>query len=311
MENTGNILFEDNIPQWYVAFGDHWVGPLTASDVYQKVVDQEITFAHYVWKPGQADWRRICDIKTFQSAVPQLPQKDVQHQVEEAAKPAVKQVAGRRSAGTRQPGPPVTPPREERMWFLYYNESQFGPFTTEEIKRYLRIGKIHGRVFAWKNELPDWVRLENIETFSEAVAASVDARKKAKNSVPPKAPKSDQRDQNLEGFKPEQEKLDQRAAPRRPLVAKIVMAHNEAVSVGICRDISVGGLQVLTDKLPGTTGQKVKMNVSDAAGKIQSFVAEGVIARVLEDRRGFSFRFEKLSDSARRAIEAYIHAEGA
>jgi hypothetical protein len=39
---------------------------------------------------------------------------------------------------------------------------------------------------------------------------------------------------------------------------------------------------------------------------LNPFVAEGVIVRVLEDGRGFSFRFEGLSRESQEAIERYI-----
>jgi UDP-N-acetylenolpyruvoylglucosamine reductase len=90
------------------------------------------------------------------------------------------------------------------------------------------------------------------------------------------------------------------------------MANEQSVIVGVCRDISIGGLQVLTEKIPGSVGAKIKMNISpsaDAFGKaIAPFVAEGVIVRILEDGRGFSFRFEKLPEKSRQAIESYIES---
>jgi hypothetical protein len=96
------------------------------------------------------------------------------------------------------------------------------------------------------------------------------------------------------------------------MVAQILMSDEQTVIVGICRDISIGGLQVLTDRAPAPVGSKLKMNISpsgDGSGKgFQPFVAEGVVVRVLEDGRGFSFRFSKLSDAARRSVEDYIES---
>ena len=296
MENTSKILFPDDAPQWYVALGDRWEGPLTSADVYEKVIAQEFTLAHFVWKPGQADWKRICDVKTFQLAVPSLPEKDVRSEVKEASKPIVKQAA-RRGPGTpppapgKKPAPDVSP--EERIWFLFYNDSQYGPFSDGEIVGALKSGKIHPRVHIWKEGMDDWDRIERVEAFAEAAAAT------AKKAGPPKPPKTHKT--------PSAPKPDLRTAPRKPLVAKIMMAHGASLHSGICRDISIGGLQVLTDQIPGPVGSRVKMNVS-APGGLAPFVAEGVVVRVLEDRRGFSFRFERLADDSKRAIENYINA---
>ena len=80
--------------------------------------------------------------------------------------------------------------------------------------------------------------------------------------------------------------------------------------IAVCRDISIGGMQVLTDRVPGPVGSKLKLNVSPGdPSKVKGFVAEGEIVRVLEDGRGFSFRFRKITEEARRTIEKYITEE--
>jgi hypothetical protein len=302
MENTGKVLFEDDTPQWYVALGSRWIGPLSAEDVYLKVVAQEISWAHYVWCPGQSDWKRICDTPTFQSAVPTVPAKNLKEAVKEASKPEIRSAGkdGAKKAGA----PPPKPRAEERSWFLYYNDSQFGPFSGEEISRFLRVGKIHGRVHIWQDGMADWKRLEELDQFEEDVAEAKLVREMRKSGAPktPSVPS------------PQAESVrEQRKAPRRPIVAKIYVANSEVLTVAVCRDISIGGMQVLTDRIPGEPGSRIKMNVSPAgdpsaqdAKAIDPFVAEGVIVRILEDGRGFSFRFDRLPDSSRRAIEDYL-----
>lgn len=287
MENTDKIFFKDEKPQWYIAQGTKHVGPMTAADVHARIVAKEITTADYVWKPGQKAWQRICDTKEFEVIAPKAPPKSVP-QLAKETKAAPSKTASKK--GPSEPYPLVelegisskADPKKP-CWFLYYNESQFGPFSQEEILRFMSIGKIHGRVHAWKDGLAGWQRLE-------AVAEFKDAAKKAQ----PKA----------SGPK------DKRSAPRQPLVAKILLANTDTVIVGICRDISVGGMQVLTDQVPGAVGAKIKLNVSpagEAQGKpIEPFVASGEIVRILEDGRGFSFRFERLPESSKQVIERYL-----
>jgi hypothetical protein len=287
MENSGKIFFEDDGPHWFVASGDHWLGPLSAADVYAQILAGKLTWAHFVWRTGQKSWTRVCDTLTFQVAVPQLPGQDVLAKLKQAATPEVKPAAKGRG------GPPPTPKdaEQEKPWFLFYADSQYGPFSQEEVERFLQAGRIHSRVHIWKDGMGGWERLENISTFKSAVAQA-----RPQLGVPEDTATRIQR--------------EQRSAPRAPLVAKIILASDENVSVAICRDISVGGMQVLTDRIPGPVGSKVKLNVSSTenTGKLplDPFVAEGVVVRILEDRRGFSFRFDKLPESARKAIEAYI-----
>ena len=317
MENTGKVLFENDQPQWYIALGERWMGPLSAADVYQKILASEITWAHFVWKTGQPDWKRICDVKTFQAAVPTLPAKTMQQEVKDASKPNIvaTQRSTTRAAAQRKVAPAVSVDASEgRIWFLFYNESQYGPFSSEEISRFLQVGKIHGRVHIWRDGLADWARLETIERFAGDVAESKRVRDQKKTATPPAAPGGAK---PTKVSKQEAKAEEQRRAPRMPLVAKILMANQQDVMVAVCRDISIGGMQVLTDQIPGKSGDRIKLNVSPAgrgsSGEgtdIEAFVAEGVIVRILEDGRGFSFRFDRLPDSSRKAIEKYIQIAG-
>lgn len=289
MENTHQVLFEDDSPKWYVALGDKWVGPLSASDVYARVEKQELTMAHFVWTPGQANWQRVCDTKAFQVVVPGLPGKNVKAQVEEASKPVVRPAAKRGQKVAELP--PIAP--EEREWFLYYNDSQFGPFTKSEIQNFLDSGRIHSQVHAWKDGLAGWELISKIAELAPTGAAQAAP---AKAKTPPSAPNKAK---------------ENRSAPRTAMVAKIMIAAEDSVLVGICRDVSVGGMQVLAEHVPGQVGTKLKINVSPTSKTdraFSAFTAQGTIVRVLEDGRGFSFRFEQLSASAKRAIESYIEA---
>jgi hypothetical protein len=264
---------------------------MSASDIYEKVANHQITLAHYAWKKGQPDWKRICDIKTFQTLSPHQPQKAGQKQFQS-------EVAAARVASSRKTAAPSRLSRassgvnsgEGRIWYLCQNQSQLGPFSVEEISRFLKTGKIQGRTHGWRNGMKNWERLERLPEFKRLADSPDDQRTD---------PKENQRE-------------DQRNHPRRPLVAKILMSDQETVIVGVCRDISIGGLQVLTDTVPGDIGTKIKMNISpssnDTGNPIEPFVAEGVVVRILEDGRGFSFRFNKLADRARQAIESYIES---
>ncbi|MDR3608755.1 MAG: GYF domain-containing protein [Oligoflexia bacterium] len=297
MENTGKVLFKDESPQWFVALGNNWIGPLPASDVYQKIVAQEISWAHYVWRKGQRNWVRICDTPEFQAAAPSAPGARIKSEVTERSQSSA---ALTRKAVIR-PAPPkreATGPEDDpnaKIWYLHWNDTQYGPFSTFEIEQMIAAGRINGSHYLWKEKMTKWERIEKLATFA--------AHLKTASPKMPEAPSS--------------ARANKRHTPRKPLLAKIYLAHEDALLTGVCRDISIGGMQVLTDRVPASVGAKIKLNVSPAdseksstakATNFKPFVAEGVIVRVLEDGRGFSFRFDKISDAAKRSIEAYIQA---
>lgn len=314
MENTGKVFFEnDGAPQWYLAVSEKWVGPMTAQDVYEKILKQEISWAHFVWRKGQANWQRICDVPTFQAAVPGQP-KGMPSQTPGASTAGAAKAAKKEAASTWQEA-------NKRIWFLYYNDSQFGPFTEEEIRRFLNLGKIHGRVHAWKEGMNGWNRIEKIGGFEIEISEADRIRQEKKaGKADVKAPKAPSNGEESDPA-PQAKYKDQRKTPRRPLLARIVLAHQDEVIVGVCRDVSIGGMQVLTAKIPGLPGSRIKLNVSPAGDAapanpkskkkagLKPFVAEGMIVRLLEDGRGFSFRFEKLPPESKEVIEKYIAAE--
>src|SRR5690349_8051911 len=122
MENSDKIFFEDDSQCWYIALGERWMGPLKASEVYNKIQKRQLTWAHFVWRKGQSQWKRICDVKPFQGFVPQQPS----HKPQVRTKTATQEV--------KRPQP------EPKIWYLYYNETQYGPFSHNELAHFLHIG---------------------------------------------------------------------------------------------------------------------------------------------------------------------------
>jgi len=270
MENSSHLLFGDDASEWYVALGERWIGPMKASEIYERIQTNQLSWAHFVWKKGQSEWKRICDTKAFQAAGPHQPAKAVQKEVQKTV------------VSHSKPAPQVEAV-PQKIWFLYVNDAQTGPFSVVEVKHLLTTERITLQTHAWTQGMKGWERVGQIEQFQVA-----GAKPSAKQTA----------------------LADKRQAPRRPLIAKIMMTDEQSVIVGVCRDISIGGLQVLTDRVPGKMGTRLKMNISTSSNEsgtpIEPFVAEGVIVRLLEDGRGFSFRFEKLSERAKHSIETYF-----
>ena len=98
---------------------------------------------------------------------------------------------------------------------------------------------------------------------------------------------------------------DRRKNKRKPFVARMFYHNDSIVYEGVCRDISVGGLQVLVDGFPGKIGDEISLNVHPE-NTDHSFVAGGKIVRILDGDQGFSLRFIGLTNEAKESIEAYL-----
>lgn len=330
MENTDQLQFEDEDgPKWYLAEGEAFLGPSTAQELYAKIIAGEVSWAHFAWKRGMSNWRRICEVEPFSNLVPAEPSKEILKEVRDASKLIEKGL----NPKSKSPPPAI------KEWFLYFNESQFGPFDHDEVVRLLHTGKINDRVHAWRQGMDHWKRLKELESFKADIKNEEKTNPKfamtPKSGTKPSihksgkpnektaeitAGKTSDRGHEKKAGKRSDQRIERRVSPRQPLVARIFASNSARVSSGICRDISVGGMQVLTDHVPGEVGTKLRLNitpsqvktetfagqVSKKKSKLTPFVAEGIIIRILEDRRGFSFRFTRLSDDAVKSISEYV-----
>lgn len=310
MENTSPFLFDNIDEKFFLALKGRAVGPLTAQEVYDKIKAGEIGLLHYFWRDGWNDWKRVCDDREFTVLIPQKPTTASISHIRE-------KLEGKKKKST----PPTAGDGEIKNYYLYFNSSQYGPFSKHELVHVMKSHKLGRSAYLWMPGWPNWKRLSEIEEFSSFMMPAepppeLSEPRVFKKNARGKTGKIERTKESIEptigarmNSKAGIDASDKRGAPRRPLVARLFLHNDKDVIVAVCRDISIGGMQVLTDRVPGPVGSLIKLNVSPGdPGKVKGFVAEGEIVRVLEDGRGFSFRFRKITDEARRAIEKYINS---
>ncbi len=182
--------------------------------------------------------------------------------------------------------PPPAVQAEKPEWFVFYSDQQSGPYLKSEVEKWIlekgSEGKLNAdQAWVWKEGQSGW------EKLSDHFKVKVTTQTQAALSV-----------------------AEKRAFPRKPLSADVYVTDQKRLANGICRDVSIGGMQVLVSPLPSDLDQEIALHVNPPSdSKIKPFVAKGKVVRVLEDRRGFSFRFTELSHEARTSIDAYIQSQ--
>ena len=256
----------DTSLKWYTYINARPAGPLSAKEIVQKIQSGELNFGSHVWKDGYQGWTRLYDVIDFKPLLPAEPPASLIAEIQKSFQ------------GTP---PPLSPRQKEelRTWFIYLEDSNYGPVSDIEVVRMFELGQVNGATYMWKKGFSDWQQAATIPDWSQQIGAL----------------------KNTEAKLPS----DKRSAPRKPFEAKVLLTDGKEVGWAVCRDISVGGMQVLMDRSPGQVGTILKLNVN-SHGPIPSFACEGTIVRILEDGRGFSFRFSALSAEAKSAIEKYI-----
>lgn len=283
MENTGKLLFDHQNEKYFIVLQGKAVGPMSAQEVYEKLQSHQIQLIDFFWQEGWSDWKRICDEKEFNVLLPAKPTIQSIEQIKAHQKQKKEAQAQALKAASVQ-------------YYLYFNKTQSGPFSSSELMHIFKSGRVNDSAYVWAAGWPNWKRSTEVEEFRHLL-----------NTTPPTPPMPSFEAQQKISVTQNAESQEKRMAPRRPLVARLFLHNDQDVIIAICRDISIGGMQVLTDRIPGTVGSTIKLNVSPGdPNQVKGFVAEGEIVRILEDGRGFSFRFTKISDEAQKAIKNYI-----
>ena len=159
-------------------------------------------------------------------------------------------------------------------------ETLYGPYSMDVVVKLYKGNRINGRSYIWASGMKNWSILAEMSIFEEWFGERP----------------------------PEIEEIERRSSGRRPFIARMLFHNNDRLYEGVCRDISLGGMQILVSGYPAQLGENISFNAHPDNSEYH-FVASGEVVRVLEGDQGFSFRFTKLNDEAKSAIVKYINGE--
>lgn len=258
---------------WYYVQGSERVGPVEQSDLKALVLQGVLGSDSYVWRKGFENWQRMSEVDELENLMGGAE-----------SSPSIGEIPAMDNSAARFDWDSVD--HNKRLFMIRIGldrgteEVEYGPYALAELKRAFDEKRINGKTFIFAPGMSDWMFLAEIPIYETL----------------------------FEDMPPVIDEIDRRRAPRRPFVARMFFHNNSDLFEGTCRDISLGGLQVLSSNLPVRMGEKVTLNVHpDNSG--HSFTASGTVVRLLEGNQGFSLRFEALSDDANSAISSYINGE--
>lgn len=260
---------------WYVSHAEEVQGPWIRSQVVERLRLGTLSWTAVGWTPaGTQDWRRIHDIPEFRPFLPPIP-------------PAERLRAAQAAAAPGRPSGPIAALVEAGpggRWFLQFDGSEYGPFSQGEIRVVLESGKVRGDLYVWREGMESWVPIQEVPELVQWLQ-----RSRAGGPAGGKAP-------------------DGRAAERFALIATVsVIYENIRLVLGVCRDISATGMQILTNHQPGPVGTMLSLSVTPGGGTgLKPFTVDAEVVRFLEDAQGFCVKFDNLSTQAREALAQYL-----
>ena len=254
--------------QWYYVRGESKVGPVDQAEIESLYGNQTLNSGSYVWRKGFTDWEKIKNTS------------DLSY------------LSARERTAERELPPSFDSFKQEIDWagmdendqIIHIKighdrgagEVEYGPFSITQLKRAYNEHRINEKSYIFTKGMKNWDLLGDTALFSRLTSQTALITEK-----------------------------DRRKNVRRPMTAKIMFHDNSQVYDGICRDISVGGMQVLVSNFPGKVGEKIMLNIHPDNSEY-CFTASGEVIRLLEGNQGLSLRFSALEESAHKAISSYI-----
>ncbi len=259
---------EDKMNTWYYVEGREKIGPIDEEEMVNLLKMGKLNEKTYVWRKGFDNWvlmGETDEFRTYFSTSTAEPQNVV---------------------------PEFTPPEfswdrvdyDAKIFTIKIGkdrgeavESEYGPYSLNFLKELMEAQRITPKTYIFTPGMERWIFIADIPIYEKIFS-----------SLPPVI--SDQ---------------ERRQSTRKPFVARIFFHDNEEVFDGVCRDISVGGMQVLVSDVKLKPRDVISLNVHPENSEY-GFVASGEVIRILEGGQGFSLRFRDLSTEAKEAIEKYI-----
>ena len=256
---------------WYYVVGRERNGPVAKQEIEKLYRFGTLNKESHVWREGFSNWEKLKKTEDFSSLFvsqglpPELNIPDL---------PSLEQEA------PREPLDDLEPDEKGIHVKVGYDrggeEVEYGPYSINQLKRAYKEKRINDKSYIFVTGMQNWVLLGDSPLFSQLSTDSVNLTEQ-----------------------------DRRKSVRRPVTANIIFHNNQKVYDGICRDISIGGMQVLVGDFPACVGEAVTLNVHpDNSG--HSFTAKGKIVRLLDGGQGFSLRFSQLDQQAKESLLSYI-----
>lgn len=267
---------------WYYVQGSERVGPVDKDKLSQLFSNGELNEDSYVWKKGFDNWKFLKDVDELNDIMnPPTTQSEEVEDFEQETDPFMQIPQMNKSDSFDW----NSISEQDAVISLKIgvdrggHETEYGPFTIDQLRKALNENRINEKTFIFTPGLDDWVFFGDTPIYEKITGA-----------LPPAI-----------------EDHERRVNKRRPFIARLFFHDNEQVYEGVCRDISVGGLQLLVSDCPVQVGDEVNLNVHPDNSDYH-FVAKGKVVRTLDGERGFSLRFENLNEEAVSSIHQYIES---
>ena len=286
--------------KWFYVEGKDRVGPIEEEQMLAMISEGKLQENDYVWKKGFDNWRKLYDVpelmmsaggnETAEISIAGLGENTVEFDSSELLGDSTSANIINENADSVPEE--IKSPAQFNWQTLDQNKpifsvkvgldrsgdpSEYGPYSLKILVDLFKQNRINEKTYIFAPGMSEWSFLGDLPIYGQEFSTN-----------PPVIEDSDRRNHI-----------------RKPFVARMLFHDTNIVYEGVCRDISVGGMQVLVKGFPGKQGESISVNVHPDNTSFH-FSADAEIVRILDGGQGISFRFKNLSQDSRMAIEKYI-----
>ncbi len=259
---------------YFVSHSGASEGPYSRSEVKKKLSAGALQFTDYLWLPEAEEWQLLAAF--FQADFP--PPKDPPAGIKVDQQKKLKEREFNAESFSQELGI-----SNESIWFLYRDNTKFGPYRYLELVRLLQTNASSRDDFVWKPGFEDWTRVKHCPEFEELVLDKL---------------------AHLKNFGTEKVFI-QRRFPRVPYESEVILHDDKRVIFGAARSLSEGGAFVEVNKPSHSKGDRIKIHFTPGAVAVPfNCIAE--ITQVSKGPpAGYNVKFIYLEEEDRKRIAQY------
>ncbi len=252
-------------------------GSFSKSELKKKLKAGDLSYTDYLWSSDEESWKMLAEV--FASDFP--PPKDPPAGITVSQEKKLQERAYGGETFAQDLGI-----SNEPIWFLFRDNTKFGPYRFLELVRLLQTNACAPDDFVWKPGFEDWTRMRQCGEFEEPVLKKlVHLRNLGAEKI-----------------------FIQRRFPRVPYESEVILHDEKRVVFGAARSLSEGGAFLEVNKTSHVKGDRIKIHFTPGAVAVPFNCIAEVTQVSKGPPAGYNVKFIYLEEEDRKRIAQYAES---